>query len=219
MGDICLDDLEHTRVRHVWSVRRDEIFVVDLHLEEMPKGGLEADVVERSDFLPISHFSSVQNCPLGQLGNAVRPLLVLLVLLHSHLPTAFEREEEALGCLQADRGPECHGLLRVPVFELEQCEFFAFAHLKIRDLNPLSLISTPAKSLEIAARAARNLRIKSGGVPWQWLCTLGGPLSHSCRSVCFSEQSARLSVGLIHLLSARTSDALVPPFLWILFQI
>lgn len=122
--------------------------MVDLHLEEMTKGGLEADVVERSDFFSISHFSSVQNRPLGQLGDAMRPLFVLLVLLHSHLSTAFEREEEALGCLQADRGPECHRLLRVPVFELEQREFFAFAHLKIRDLNPLSLISTPAKSLE-----------------------------------------------------------------------
>ena len=64
-----------------------------LNLEVMTKGRLEANVIEGRHFVTISHFSRVQDRPLGEASNAVGPLLIFLVLLDAHFTVALEREE------------------------------------------------------------------------------------------------------------------------------
>ena len=77
VGDICLHYFEHTSIRDIGSIGRDEVLVTRLDLEEVTERRLQADVVEGSDFLPVGHFSCVQNRPLGELCYAVGSFLVL----------------------------------------------------------------------------------------------------------------------------------------------
>ena len=130
-----LDDFKHAGLGNLGPIRANQIVLLRLNLKVVTKRALQADVVKGGHLVPIGHLSRVKNCPLGQLGNAVAALLVLLVLLDSHLPIPLEGEEEAFRRLQTDRAAEGHGLLRVTILEVQERQLFALAHFKIGHLK------------------------------------------------------------------------------------
>lgn len=77
--------------------------MLGLNLEIVAKGRLQTYVVEWSHLITIGDFAGIEDGPLGELGDAVAALLVLLILLHPHLTVPFEREKVALTRLKADR--------------------------------------------------------------------------------------------------------------------
>ena len=125
---------EHAGGRDFGSICRNEVILLPLHLKIVTEGTLEADVIEGGHFVTIGHFARIQNCPFGQLGNAIAALFILLVLFDSHLTVALEGEEVTFGRLEANRGAESNWLLAVSILEIQQGQLLALAHLQVRHL-------------------------------------------------------------------------------------
>ena len=125
---------EHASGGDFGSICRNEVILLALHLKIVTEGTLETNVIEGCHFITILHFARIQNCPFGQLGNAIAALFILLVLLDSHLTVTLEGEEVSLGCLKANRGAKSNRLLAVSILEIQQGQLLALAHLQIRHL-------------------------------------------------------------------------------------
>lgn len=108
---------------------------VALDLAVVSKWRFKANVVQGSDFIAVGHILNVLDGPLCEPCYAVGSVLVSLVLFDPHLSVSFEREEEALGGLKANRVAEHHRLARFSVVELEDDQLLRLADLHIFDVE------------------------------------------------------------------------------------